>query len=143
MSTQIFVNLPVCDLPASKAFFNALGYATNPSFTNDEAACLVISDSIYVMLLVEPFFKGFTPRPIADATKTTEVLLCLSADSRDEVDQMVAKALAAGGKTPNPAQDHGFMYQHGFQDLDGHLWELVYMDPNFTPHAQAETATAT
>ena len=130
MSTQIFVNLPVRDLPASKAFFNALGYATNPSFTHDEAACLVISDSIYVMLLVEPFFQTFTQKPVADATKSTEVIVCLSCDSRAEVDEVVKKALAAGGTAPNPVQDHGFMYGHGFTDLDGHLWELSYMEPS-------------
>ena len=128
MSTQIFVNLPVRDLPASKAFFNALGYATNPSFTNDEAACLVISDSIYVMLLVEPFFQGFTRKSLCDARTHTEVLLCLSVASRSEVDAMIARALAAGGREPMEAKDYGFMYQRGFEDLDGHLWEVVHMD---------------
>ncbi len=128
MSTKIFVNLPVKNLDRTVAFFTALGFRFNPRFTNDKATCMIISEEAFVMLLVEPFFKGFTPRPIADATKTTEVLLCLSADSRAEVDRMVAKALAAGGKTPNPPQDHGFMYQHGFEDLDGHLWEVAYMD---------------
>jgi uncharacterized protein len=133
MSTKIFVNLPVKDLDRTVAFFTALGFRFNPQFTNEKATCMIISEEAFVMLLVEPFFKGFTPRPIADATKTTEVLLCLSADSRDEVDQMVAKALAAGGKTPNPPQDHGFMYQHGFEDLDGHLWEVAYMDMTAFP----------
>ena len=133
MSTQIFVNLPVRDLPASKAFFNALGYATHPSFTNDEAACLVISDSIYVMLLVEPFFQGFTRKSLCDARTHTEVLLCLSVGSRSEVDAMVAKALAAGGREPMEAKDYGFMYQRGFEDLDGHLWEVVYMDESGPP----------
>jgi len=144
MSTQIFVNLPVKDLDKSVAFFTALGYTFNPQFTDKNATCMIVSeDHIYVMLLVESFFKTFTPKPIADANKTTEVLVCLSCDSREAVDAMVEKALSAGGSTPNPPQDHGFMYQHGYQDLDGHLWELVYMDPNFKPHAQTETATAT
>ena len=133
MSTQIVVNLPVRDLPASKAFFNALGYATNPSFTNDEAACLVISDSIYVMLLVEPFFQGFTRKTICDARTHTEVILCLSADSRSAVDALVDKALAAGGSEPMEAKDYGFMYQRSFQDLDGHLWEVVHMDEDAMP----------
>jgi predicted lactoylglutathione lyase len=128
MATQIFVNLPVKKLNASVAFFTRLGFEFNPQFTDENATCMIVAqDSIYVMLLVESFFKTFTPKPIADATKTTEVLLCLSCDSREAVDEMVAKAVAAGATTPNKPQDHGFMYQHGFQDLDGHLWELAYM----------------
>lgn len=130
MSTQIFVNLPVRDLDKAKAFFNALGYSVNPQFTDANAACLVISDTIYVMLLVEPFFQGFTRKPLCDARTHTEVLLCLSVDSRSGVDAMVAKALAAGGREPMEAKDYGFMYQRGFEDLDGHLWEVVHMDEN-------------
>ena len=133
MSTQIFVNLPVRDLDKAKAFFNALGYAVNPQFTDANAACLVISDTIYVMLLVEPFFQGFTRKPLCDARTHTEVLLCLSVDSRNGVDAMVAKALAAGGREPMEAKDYGFMYQRGFEDLDGHLWEVVHMDENGPP----------
>ncbi|MDM0014181.1 VOC family protein [Variovorax sp. J22P168] len=133
MATQIYVNLPVKDLDRSVAFFTHLGYKFNPQFTNSNATCMIVSDDIYVMLLVESFFKTFTPKPIADATRTTEVLLCLSCGSRAEVDAQVAKAVAAGGSTPNKAQDHGFMYQHGFQDLDGHLWELAYMDMSAVP----------
>ena len=125
---QIFVNLPVKDLQRSTAFFKSLGYAFNADFTNDSGACMVISeDRIHAMLLTEAFFQGFTKKPVADASKTTEVLVCLSCDSRDEVDSLVAKALAAGGTAPNPPQDHGFMYSHGFEDLDGHVWELVHM----------------
>jgi len=125
---QIFVNLPVKDLQRSTAFFKSLGYAFNADFTNDSGACMVISeDHIHAMLLTEVFFQGFTKKPVADASKTTEVLVCLSCDSRDEVDSLVAKALAAGGTAPNPPQDHGFMYSHGFEDLDGHVWELVHM----------------
>ena len=133
MPRQIFVNLPVKDLPKSKDFFGALGFTFNPQFTNEQGACMVISDSIFTMLLVEPFFQTFTKKPIADATKTTEVLMCLSCDSRAEVDSLVKKALAAGATSPNPPQDHGFMYGHGFEDLDGHVWELVWMDPNAAP----------
>ena len=135
MSTQIFVNLPVRDLDKAKAFFNALGYTVNPQFTDANAACLVISDTIYVMLLVEPFFQGFTRKPLCDARTHTEVLLCLSVDSRSSVDAMVAKALAAGGREPMEAKDYGFMYQRGFEDLDGHLWEVVHMDESGPPAA--------
>jgi predicted lactoylglutathione lyase len=127
MATQIFVNLPVRNLDQSVAFFTRLGYKFNPQFTDENATCMIVSEDIYVMLLVEHYFKTFTPKPIADAMKTTEVLLCLSCESRAQVDEMVAKAVAAGGTTPNKPQDHGFMYQHGYQDLDGHMWELVHM----------------
>jgi uncharacterized protein len=127
MSRQIFVNLPVKDLERSKAFFGALGFSFNPQFTDANAACMVVSDTIYVMLLIEPFFKGFTHKEIADANKVTEVLVCLSCDSRAELEDLVAKAVAAGGKAPRAPQDHGFMIQHGFEDPDGHIWELVHM----------------
>lgn len=125
---MIFVNLPVRDLDASKAFFAALGYSFNPQFTDENAACMVISESIFVMLLVEPFFQTFTPQPLCDARRQTEVITYLSADSRKAVDSLVDKALAAGGTEPMPARDYGFMYQRGFQDLDGHLWEIAHMD---------------
>ena len=131
MNSKIFVNLPVKDLDRSKAFFSALGYQFNAQFTDENAACMVIcDDSIYAMLLVEDFFKTFTSKPIASAHEVTEVLTCLSCDSREEVDTLVAKAIAAGGKAPRPPQDHGFMYAHGFEDLDGHIWELAYMSGN-------------
>ncbi|KQW68687.1 VOC family protein [Methylibium sp. Root1272] len=132
MHQQIFVNLPVKDLPRSMAFFKALGYGFDANFTNDLAACLVLAPNLYAMLLTEPFFKGFTDKPIADARQTTEVLVCLSCESRAEVDALVAKALAAGATVPRPPQDHGFMYGHGYEDLDGHIWELVHMsgDPS-------------
>ena len=134
MATQIFVNLPVKNLDKSVAFFTALGFKFNPQFTDENATCMIVSENnIYVMLLVESYFKTFTPKSIADAKKSTEVLLCLSCDSRAEVDELVAKAVAAGGSTPNAAKDHGFMYQHGFEDLDGHLWELAYMDMSAFP----------
>lgn len=125
---MIFVNLPVRDLDASKAFFAALGYSFNPQFTDHNAACMVISDSIFVMLLVQPFFQTFTTKALSDAHRQTEVITCLSADSRAAVDVLVDKALAAGGSEPMPARDYGFMYQRGFQDLDGHLWEIAHMD---------------
>lgn len=133
MSRQIFVNLPVKDLERTKAFFGRLGFGFNPQFTNESGACMVIADGIYAMLLAEPFFQTFTKKPVADASKSTEVLVCLSCESRAEVDELVRKALAAGGKAPNAPQDHGFMYGHGFEDLDGHIWELVYMDPHAAP----------
>ncbi|RZL88049.1 MAG: glyoxalase/bleomycin resistance/extradiol dioxygenase family protein [Variovorax sp.] len=133
MATQIYVNLPVKNLDASVAFFTRLGFKFNPQFTDKNATCMIVSDDIYVMLLVESYFKTFTHKPIADATKSTEVLLCLSCENRAEVDAMVAKAVAAGGTTPMKAQDHGFMYQHGFQDLDGHMWELMHMDMSAMP----------
>jgi predicted lactoylglutathione lyase len=133
MSRQIYVNLPIKNMERSKAFFGALGFSFNPQFTNEQGACMVIAGDIFAMLLVEPFFQTFTRKPIADATKSTEVLVCLSCESRAEVDQLVKKAIAAGGSAPNAPQDHGFMYGHGFQDLDGHIWELVYMDPNAVP----------
>ena len=134
MARQIFVNLPIKNMERSKAFFGALGFTFNPQFTNEQGACMVINDGAsYAMLLVEPFFQSFTKKPISDAKKSTEVLVCLSCDSRAEVDSLVKKALAAGGTTPNAPQDHGFMYGHGFEDLDGHVWELMWMDPNAAP----------
>ena len=133
MNTKIFVNLPVKDLGRTREFFGALGYSFNPHFSNEQAACMVISQDIYAMLLVEEYFQTFTSKPVADATKGTEVLLCLSCESRAQVDEMVAKAVAAGGRAPNPRQDLGFMYTHGFEDPDGHVWELTWMDPQAVP----------
>jgi predicted lactoylglutathione lyase len=130
MSKQIYVNLPVRNLDRSKAFFSSLGFGFNPQFTNDAAACMVVGDNIFVMLLVERFFKTFIKKDICDATKSTEVLICLSCDSRAEVDELVTKAKAAGGTTPREPQDHGVMYGHAFEDLDGHIWELMYMAPS-------------
>ena len=133
MTTQIFVNLPVRDLDRSKAFFTALGYANNPQFTDENAACIVISDTIYVMLLVEPFFQGFTRKTICDARTHTEAILCLSAESRAGVDALADKAIAAGGSETLEAKDYGFMYQRSFQDPDGHQWEVVHMDDATMP----------
>lgn len=129
MATNIFVNLPVKDLNQSIEFFTRLGFAFNSQFTDETATCMVVSDDIFVMLLTHDKFKTFTPKEICDATKSTEVLVCLSCESRERVDEMVRQAVAAGGTTYNEPQDHGFMYGHGFQDLDGHIWELIYMDP--------------
>lgn len=125
---QIFVNLPIKNMARSQAFFRAMGYEFDPHFTNEQGAALVLGPNLHAMLLVEDFFKGFTGKPIADAHRITEVLTCLSCESRAEVDALVAKAVAAGGTAPRAPQDHGFMYAHGFEDLDGHIWELVYMD---------------
>lgn len=132
MASQIFVNLPVKDLDRSIKFFTALGFTFNLQFTDETATCMIVSENIFVMLLTHEKFQTFTPKPICDATKATEVLVCLSLASRAEVEAMVAKAVAAGGKTYNEPQDHGFMYAHGFADLDGHIWELVYMEPGAT-----------
>lgn len=127
MAKPIYINLPVRDLQSSIAFFTQLGFDFDPQCSDDNAVCMIVDDNIFVMLLVEAFFQTFTPKPVCDARQSTEVLLCLALASRDEVDAMVAAALAAGGSAPLPARDHGFMYGHGFQDLDGHLWELIYM----------------
>jgi predicted lactoylglutathione lyase len=125
---QIFVNLPVKDLERSKKFFASLGFSFNPQFTDENGACLVIAnDSIYAMFLTEQFFKTFTPRAIADAKKSTEVLVALSCSSDQEVKDLVAKAERAGGKAVRDPKDHGFMYEHAFEDPDGHIWELVHM----------------
>ena len=130
MATDIFVNLPVRDLNKSVEFFTKLGYQFNPQFTDATATCMIVGEHIFVMLLTHDKFKTFTPKAICDATKSTEVLVCLSAGSRAKVNEIVGKAVAAGGTTYNKPQDHGFMYGHGFQDLDGHIWELIYMEPS-------------
>jgi uncharacterized protein len=134
-SRQLFVNLPVDDLDRTIAFFAALGFGFNPKFTDENATCLVISEHIQVMLLTKPFFAGFTKKPVADARAATETLLALSCDSREEVDTLMAKAVAAGAATPMEIKDYGFMYQHGFEDLDGHQWEVFWMDESAMPSA--------
>ena len=133
MAKQIFVNLPVKDLPKSIDFFTKLGFTFNPQFTDENATCMIIGENIFAMLLVEKFFKTFTKKEISDSTKTTEVILALAMDSRESVDDMVAKALQAGGTAPNDKQDHGWMYSHGFEDPDGHVWEVLYMDESAIP----------
>jgi uncharacterized protein len=133
MSRMIFVNLPVADLDAAKAFYEAIGAVNNPQFTDETGACMVFSDTIYVMLLTHEKFAQFTPKPIADAHATSEVLIALSCDSRESVDEMLGKALAAGGREPRPAQDHGFMYGRSLEDPDGHIWEPYWMDMAAAP----------
>ena len=127
MNKQIFLNVPVGDLPKSKSFFTALGFSLNPQFTGDTAACVVISETISVMLLTHAKFREFTPKAICDTTQAVEVLFNLSCESRQEVDDLVAKALAAGGTTYDKAEDFGFMYTHSFVDPDGHGWGLLHM----------------
>ena len=129
MPQMIFVNLPVKDLAKSMTFFEALGFSFNPQFSDETGACMVISDTIFAMLLSHEKFAGFSPKPIADTDKTTEVLIALSRDNREAVDAIVEAALAAGGSTFSEPQDHGFMYGRAFRDLDGHVWEAFWMDP--------------
>lgn len=131
MAIKIFVNLPVKKLTRSVDFFTKLGYQFNAQFTNENTTCLIISDDIFVMLLEEEVFMSFTKKPIPDTSKTAQVIVVLSADSREAVDELVKKAVTAGATTPNEPQDQGFMYVHGYQDLDGHLWEAVYMEPAY------------
>ncbi|MBR0654090.1 VOC family protein [Plastoroseomonas arctica] len=127
MTQKVFINLPVTDLPRATAFYNALGFPTNPQFSNEMASSIVLSEHNYIMLLTHPFFAGFTPKPIADAHQVSEVLLALDCESREAVDAMVDKALAAGGATYAEAKDMGFMYSHGFADPDGHIIEVFWM----------------
>jgi len=130
MATQMFVNLPVRNLDKSVQFFTKLGFKFNAQFTDETGTCMIVGEDIFVMLLTHAKFKSFTPKEICDATKSTEVLVCLSLESRDQVNEMVRKAVAAGGTTYAEPQDHGFLYGHGFQDLDGHIWELIFMEPS-------------
>ncbi|MFJ2414417.1 VOC family protein [Streptomyces brevispora] len=130
MPQMIFVNLPVKDLETTKGFFGKLGFSFNPQFSDENTACLVISDTIFAMLITEPRFKDFTKKEIAAASKSTEVLLALSAESREKVDELADAALAAGGSPANETQDLGFMYGRSFQDPDHHIWEVVWMDPS-------------
>ncbi|MEO8017219.1 MAG: VOC family protein [Pseudomonadota bacterium] len=127
MHSQIFVNLPVKDLNRSVAFFTKVGYTFNPQFTDASATCMILGDNLFVMLLVEKFFTSFTNKAITDTTRATEVLTCVSCVSREQVDSLVAKARAGGASVPRQPQDHGFMYAHGYEDLDGHTWELIHM----------------
>lgn len=128
-TNNIFVNLPVDDLEASKAFYTALGYEVNPLFTDENAASIVLSDSIYIMLLVKPFFSTFTDKELIEPKSQVQVLNALGVDSRAEVDEWAEKALGAGGTEPKAAQDLGFMYSRDIEDLDGHVWEVMWMDP--------------
>lgn len=137
MSQMIFINLPVADLERSKAFYAALGFSINPQFSNEKAACIVISDAIYVMLLTKPFFQTFTQKEIVDASRSTEVLNCLSLESREKVDALAQQAASNGGQILRAAKEENGMYGGAFEDPDGHIWETVWMD--MTQHT-AETA---
>jgi uncharacterized protein len=144
MPQMIFVNLPVTDLEKSKAFYEAVGAANNPAFTDDTAACMVVEEgSIHVMLLTHEKWATFTSKTIPDAHSTAQVLICVSADSREAVDGQVDKAVKAGGKAdPTPTQDYGFMYGRSFEDPDGHIWEVMWMDPTAIPAGEPAEATA-
>ena len=128
MITKLFVNLPVKDLNKTVEFFTKLGFTFNPQFTDENATCMIVGKDIFVMLLVEKFFKTFTKKEISDTTKNTEAIVALSAQSREEVDQMMDKVLGAGGREARDPQDHGWMYGRSFEDINGHLWEIFYMD---------------
>jgi predicted lactoylglutathione lyase len=143
VSKLIFVNLPVGDLPKSIAFYEALGAVKNEQFTDHTAACMVFSETIHVMLLTHDKFRQFTPKTIANARETTEVLICMSADSRDDVDATLARADAAGGMIDiGPKQDYGFMYGRSFEDPDGHIWEVMWMDLEAAKETMGEMASA-
>lgn len=133
MATKVFINLPVKDLDRSMEFFTGLGFDFNPQFTDENAASMVVSETIFVMLLKETYFKTYTQKPVSDAKTATEMLIALDTDSREEVQQIVAKAEQLGATIYSEPQDHGWMYQHSFADLDGHQWEFVYMDPTQMP----------
>jgi predicted lactoylglutathione lyase len=128
MIIKLFVNLPVKDLNKTVEFFTKLGFTFNPQFTDENATCMIVGNDIFVMLLVEKFFKTFTKKEISDVSKNTEVIVALSTQSRKEVDQMMEKVVGAGGKESRDPQDHGWMYGRSFEDIDGHLWEIFYMD---------------
>jgi len=143
MPKLVFINLPVTDLERANAFYEAIGAVKNPQFSDHTATCMVISETIHAMLLTHDKFRQFTPKAIADARASTEVLICLSADSREEVDATVAKAVGAGGRAdPGPKQDYGFMYGRSFEDPDGHIWEVMWMDVEAAKSAMADMATA-
>ena len=142
MPKLIFVNLPVTDLPRAKAFYEAVGAKNNPQFTDDTAACMVFSDTIHVMLLTHDKYKQFTSKEIADTHKTSAVLLAISEDSREGVDATLGKALKAGAKEPRDKQDYGWMYYRAFEDLDGHTWEVMWMDVEATTKAMGKDQAA-
>jgi uncharacterized protein len=134
MATKIFINLPVKNLDNSISFFTKLGFSFNPQFTDDKAGCMVISDNIFAILLTETYFQTFTKKQVCDAKTSTEVLITLDTNSKEELQQLVQKAKESGAVIYNEPQDHGWMYQHGFADLDGHQWELAYMDATQIPN---------
>jgi predicted lactoylglutathione lyase len=128
VTTKIFVNLPVNDLNKTIEFFTKLGFKFNPQFTDENATCMIVGEDIFVMLLVEKFFKTFTKKEICDTSKNTEVIVALSVEGREKVDQMINKAIEAGGRESREPQDHGWMYGRSFEDINGHIWEIIYMD---------------
>ena len=133
MATKLFLNIPVKNIERTNAFFTTLGFQFNPAFSDEKATCMILSDDGYVMLLQEEFFKGFTPKPIADAHQTAQAIIGISADSREGVDALYDKAIAMGATESKEAYDYGFMYGHSFNDLDGHIWEVFWMDPQAPP----------
>lgn len=134
MATKIFINLPVRDLNQTKRFFSHLGYTFNPQFSDEKAACLILGENIFAMMVTEPFFQTFTKKKLCDARQSTEVLLALDASSREEVDEVVRKAIEAGGTVYREPEDHGWMYGHSFADPDGHQWEVLYMHEQAITH---------
>jgi hypothetical protein len=128
MARQIYVNLPVKDLKKTIEFFTKLGFTFNPQFTDENATCMIIGEDSFVMLLVEKFFKTFTKKETCDTSKNTEVIMAITAENREKVDQLINKVIAAGGKESRAPQDHGWMYGRSFEDIDGHLWEVFWMD---------------
>jgi uncharacterized protein len=128
VTTKIFVNLPAKDLNKTIEFFTKLGFKFNPQFTDENATCMIVGEDIFVMLLVEKFFKTFTKKEICDTSKNTEVIVALSVEGREKVDQMINRAIEAGGRESREPQDHGWMYGRSFEDINGHIWEIIYMD---------------
>ena len=133
MARQLFVNLPVRNLDKTVEFFTALGFSFNPAFTDENATCMIVNDGAYVMLLVESYFKTFTSKSVAATADTAEAIMSFSLESRESVDEVIRTALTSGGTASEEAQDYGFMYTHSFQDPDGHLWEVFWMDPAGPP----------
>jgi predicted lactoylglutathione lyase len=128
VTTKIFVNLPAKNLNKTIEFFTKLGFKFNPQFTDENATCMIVGEDIFVMLLVEKFFKTFTKKEICDTSKNTEVIVALSVEGREKVDQMINKAIEAGGTESREPQDHRWMYGRSFEDINGHIWEIIYMD---------------
>jgi len=133
MIKQIFINLPVKQLNMSKEFFSKLGFNFNPQFTDENAACLILGENIYAMLLVDNFFNSFTKKKIGDSSNSTEAIFALSTDSKEKVEEMLNNVISAGGIEPTEPQDYGWMYGRSFQDIDGHLWEIFYADESAMP----------
>jgi predicted lactoylglutathione lyase len=136
LKTKTFVNLPVKDLNKSVAFFTKLGFTFNPQFTDENATCMVVGEDIFVMLLVEKFFKSFTNKEICDTSRSTEVILAISVESREQVDQLMKEVIDSGGSEHREKQDHGWMYLRSFEDVDGHLWEVFFMDESAMESSQ-------